>query len=122
MYLTTTAITGCKTFPLLITWYVKKVNTHSRALIVHKKFQASIIQKKNCWVFFQADGKMKKALPLLIYGVVTICVAFLSILLPETKKRKLLEQVEDVEHEEDLMVDRYVLLHGLQRRHTKLIV
>lgn len=87
-----------------------------------KSFKPVSSNKKIVGFFFQADGKMKKALPLLIYGVVTICVAFLSILLPETKKRKLLEQVEDVEHEEDLMVDRYVLLHGLQRRHTKLIV
>lgn len=53
-----------------------------------------------------AEGKMKKALPLMIYGVATLIIASLSILLPETKKRKLLEQVEDVEHEEDLTVDR----------------
>lgn len=51
---------------------------------------------------------MKKALPLMIYGVATLIIASLSILLPETKKRKLLEQVEDVEHEEDLTVDRCV--------------
>lgn len=57
---------------------------------------------------FQAEGKVEKALPLLIYRVATLIIAFISILLPETKKRKLLEQVEDVQHEEDLMVDRCV--------------
>lgn len=68
-------------------------------------FGGRIGSNSSPYMFRLADGKMKKALPLLIYGVVTIFVAFLSILLPETKKRKLLEQVEDVEHEEDLMVD-----------------
>lgn len=58
--------------------------------------------------FLQAEGKMKTALPLMIYGVATLIIASLSILLPETKKRKLLEQVEDVEQEQDLMVDRCV--------------
>ena len=49
---------------------------------------------------------MQRALPLLVYGIVTIIVALLSICLPETKKRKLLEQVEDAEHEEDLQTKR----------------
>lgn len=57
---------------------------------------------------FQAEGNVEKALPLLIYRVATLIIAFISILLPESKKRKLLEQVEDVQHEEDLMVDRCV--------------
>lgn len=77
-----------------------------------QKVSSQYHQMKKKTTFFQVDGKMKKALPLLLYGIVTIFVAFLSILLPETKKRKLLEQVEDVEHEEDLMIDRCVLLHG----------
>lgn len=64
MYLTTTAITGCKTFPLLITWYVKKVNTHSRALIVHKQFQASIIQKKKLLGFFSGGWQDEKSIAL----------------------------------------------------------
>ena len=49
---------------------------------------------------------MQRVMPLLLYGIVTIIVALLSILLPETKKRKLLEQVEDAEHEENLETER----------------
>ena len=45
-------------------------------------------------------------MPLLVYGIVTIIVALLSIFLPETKKRKLLEQVENAEHEENLEKER----------------
>eukprot|EP00105_Crassostrea_gigas_P042357 XP_019926505.1 PREDICTED: organic cation transporter protein-like [Crassostrea gigas] len=54
-------------------------------------FGGRIGSNSSPYMFRLADGKMKRALPLLIYGVVTIFVAFLSILLPETKKRKLLE-------------------------------
>ncbi|XP_062596942.1 organic cation transporter protein-like [Saccostrea cucullata] len=57
------------------------------------------------YMYQLTDGKMQTALPLLIYGIITIIVALLSITLPETKKRKLLEQVEDAEHEEDLVTE-----------------
>jgi flagellar biosynthesis/type III secretory pathway M-ring protein FliF/YscJ len=57
---------------------------------------------------FQADGKLQKVLPLVIYGIVTIIAALLSISLPETRKRKLLEQVEDAEHENEMMTERLV--------------
>uniref|UniRef100_K1Q036 Solute carrier family 22 member 5 n=1 Tax=Magallana gigas TaxID=29159 RepID=K1Q036_MAGGI len=56
-------------------------------------FGGRIGSNSSPYMFRLADGKMKRALPLLIYGVVTIFVAFLSILLPETKKRKLLDRV-----------------------------
>ena len=49
---------------------------------------------------------MQSVTPLLLYGIVTIIVALLSIFLPETKKRKLLEQVEDADHEEGLETER----------------
>lgn len=39
---------------------------------------------------------------MIIFGGSTIIVAAMSIKLPETKGRKLLEKVEDAEHEEDL--------------------
>ena len=51
---------------------------------------------------------MQSVTPLLLYGIVTIIVALLSIFLPETKKRKLLEQVEDADHEESLETERWV--------------
>ena len=51
---------------------------------------------------------MQSVTPLLLYGIVTIIVALLSIFLPETKKRKLLEQVEDADHEEGLETERWV--------------
>ena len=54
---------------------------------------------------------MQRAMPLLVYGIVTIIVALLSIFLPETKKRKLLEQVEDAEHEENLEKERWVYIN-----------
>ena len=54
---------------------------------------------------------MQRVMPLLLYGIVTIIVALLSILLPETKKRKLLEQVEDAEHEENLETERWVYIN-----------
>ncbi|XP_048736778.1 organic cation transporter protein-like isoform X2 [Ostrea edulis] len=57
------------------------------------------------YMYQLADGKLQKILPLLIYGIVTIIVALLSLHLPETRKRKLLEQVEDIEHEKDLMTE-----------------
>ncbi|XP_056021360.1 organic cation transporter protein-like [Ostrea edulis] len=57
------------------------------------------------YMYQLVDGKWQKVSPLLIYGIVTIIVALLSIRLPETRKRKLLEQVEDTEHEKDLMTE-----------------
>ena len=57
---------------------------------------------------------MQRVMPLLLYGIVTIIVALLSILLPETKKRKLLEQVEDAEHEENLETERWVYIDVLR--------
>ena len=53
---------------------------------------------------------MQRVTPLLQYGIVTIIVALLSILLPETIKRKLLEQVKDAEHEESLETERWVYI------------
>jgi OCT family organic cation transporter-like MFS transporter 4/5 len=55
---------------------------------------------------FQADGKFGKALPLIIFGGSTIIVALLSIKLPETNGRKLLENVKDVDHERDFKIYR----------------
>nr|XP_022333445.1 organic cation transporter protein-like [Crassostrea virginica] len=65
-------------------------------------FGARIGSTISPYMYEIADGSMQRALPLLVYGIVTIIVALLSICLPETKKRKLLEQVEDAENEEDL--------------------
>lgn len=55
----------------------------------------------------QADGRFGEALPLIIFGGSTIIVAALSIKLPETKGRKLLEKVKDAEHEDDISSDEY---------------
>nr|XP_022328779.1 organic cation transporter protein-like [Crassostrea virginica] len=54
------------------------------------------------YIYHFGDGKFGEALPLIIFGGSTIIVAAMSIKLPETKGRKLLEKVEDAEHEEDL--------------------
>lgn len=42
---------------------------------------------------------------MIIFGGSTIIVAALSIKLPETKGRKLLEKVKDAEHEDDIRSD-----------------
>lgn len=55
----------------------------------------------------QADGRFGEALPLIIFGGSTIIVAALSTKLPETKGRKLLENVKDAEHEDDVSIDEY---------------
>ncbi|XP_078316234.1 organic cation transporter protein-like [Crassostrea virginica] len=65
-------------------------------------FGARVGSSISPYMYQIADGKMQRVTPLLQYGIVTIIVALLSILLPETIKRKLLEQVEDAEHEESL--------------------
>lgn len=44
---------------------------------------------------------------MIIFGGSTIIVAALSIKLPETKGRKLLEKVKDAEHEDDIRSDEY---------------
>lgn len=44
---------------------------------------------------------------MIIFGGSTIIVAALSIKLPETKGRKLLEKVKDAEHEDDIGIDEY---------------
>jgi hypothetical protein len=51
---------------------------------------------------------LQKILPLTIYGIATIVAALLSIYLPETRKRRLLEQVEDAEHEGEQDSERLV--------------
>nr|XP_022331937.1 organic cation transporter protein-like [Crassostrea virginica] len=65
-------------------------------------FGARVGSSISPYMYKIADGKMHSVTPLLLYGIVTIIVALLSIFLPETKKRKLLEQVEDADHEESL--------------------
>ncbi|XP_048736781.1 organic cation transporter protein-like [Ostrea edulis] len=57
------------------------------------------------YIYYFADGKFGEALPLIIFGGSTIMVALLSIQLPETRGRKLLENVNDADHEGDLEID-----------------
>ncbi|XP_052698659.1 organic cation transporter protein-like [Crassostrea angulata] len=57
------------------------------------------------YIYHLADGRFGEALPLIIFGGSTIIVAALSIKLPETKGRKLLEKVKDAEHEDDISSD-----------------
>ncbi|XP_061185482.1 organic cation transporter protein-like [Saccostrea echinata] len=49
------------------------------------------------YLYDVTDGKIGKMLPLITYSVITIIVGLLSIQLPETNKRKLIETVEEVE-------------------------
>ncbi|XP_056008133.1 organic cation transporter protein-like [Ostrea edulis] len=53
------------------------------------------------------DGKMGKMVPLIAYSVLTITVGLISIRLPETNKRKLMETVHDVSIENADLVKYY---------------
>ncbi|XP_048767368.2 organic cation transporter protein-like isoform X2 [Ostrea edulis] len=53
------------------------------------------------YMFYLADGIFGKVLPFLIYGILTFCVAILSLKLPETKLTKLPQQVQDAHIEEN---------------------
>ncbi|XP_061172451.1 organic cation transporter protein-like [Saccostrea echinata] len=59
------------------------------------------------YIYHFADGTFGEALPLIIFGGSTIIVAVMSIKLPETRGRKLLESVKDAQHEDALKIDKY---------------
>ncbi|KAK3098660.1 hypothetical protein FSP39_021703 [Pinctada imbricata] len=51
------------------------------------------------YLYHMAEGKMRKALPLILYGVIITVVTLLTILLPETKRKKLPDHVKESESE-----------------------
>ncbi|KAK3098132.1 hypothetical protein FSP39_016465 [Pinctada imbricata] len=52
------------------------------------------------YLYHLAEGKMKRALPLILYGVIIAVVTLLTILLPETSRRKLPDHVKESENAE----------------------
>ncbi|XP_048779932.1 organic cation transporter protein-like isoform X2 [Ostrea edulis] len=57
------------------------------------------------YMFYLADGTMGKVLPFLFYGVVTLCVAVLSLKLPETRMTKLPQQVTDINTKDPSIIE-----------------
>ena len=53
---------------------------------------------------FQASGKLQKGLPLILYSVVIFSVAFLSCTLPDTTKKRLPDQVKNIEQPGSVML------------------
>ena len=53
---------------------------------------------------FQASGKLQKGLPLILYSVVIFSVALLSCTLPDTTKKRLPDQVKNIEQPGNVML------------------
>ncbi|KAK3097006.1 hypothetical protein FSP39_005540 [Pinctada imbricata] len=60
-------------------------------------FTMDIVGHKRLHMIVMAEGKMKKALPLILYGVIVFVVTLLTIILPETSGRKLPDYVKESE-------------------------
>lgn len=114
-YWTTRSIDiNCRIYLLIVVNFKCFFFIHATLCNTHKK-EILVIKLYDCFLFFvfvwKADGTMGKVLPFLFYGVVTLCVAVLSLKLPETRMTKLPQQVTDINTKDPSM---YVMFYKLE--------